>query len=57
MNRDISDSVGDAKSGAANRTEDVKTVQGLLNVQIVEDRRSDRFLAVMDASVARLWRQ
>ena len=46
MNRDINHSVGDSKLGAANRTEDVKTVQGLLNVQIVKDRRSDHFLAV-----------
>jgi lysozyme len=46
MNKDVSESVGDPKAGAANRTEDVKTVQGLLNVQTVEDRRSDRFLAV-----------
>jgi lysozyme len=29
-----------------NRDEDVKTVQGLLNVQIVKDRRSDGFLGI-----------
>jgi lysozyme len=46
MNKDVSDSVGDPKAGAANRTEDVKTVQGLLNVQMVKDRLSGRFLAV-----------
>jgi len=44
--------VGDPKKGAANRTDDVKTVQGLLNVQMVKDRRSDRFLAV-DGRVGR----
>lgn len=49
MERDISESVGDAKNAAGNRGNgdaDVKTVQGLLNVQIVADRRSDRFLSV-----------
>jgi hypothetical protein len=44
--KDIRDSVGDAKKGAVNRDDDVKTVQGLLNVQIVTDRRSDRFISV-----------
>jgi lysozyme len=46
LNTNIRDSVGDPKEGAANRDEDVRTVQGLLNVQIVKDHRSDRFLAV-----------
>ena len=46
MDTDIGDSVGDAKKGAINRTKDVETVQGLLNVQIVKDRGSDRFVAV-----------
>ena len=40
------DSVGDPKAGAANRVEDVKTVQGLLNVQIIKDNRSDRLFEV-----------
>ena len=46
MDKDIRDSVGDPKLGAVNRDDDVKTVQGLLNVQIIRDRRSDRLLAV-----------
>jgi GH24 family phage-related lysozyme (muramidase) len=46
LERDIIDSVGDAKKGAVNREDDVRTVQGLLNVQIVTDRRSDRFISV-----------
>ena len=46
LNTDIRDSVGDPKKGAVNRDEDVRTVQGLLNVQIVKDRRSERFVAV-----------
>lgn len=43
-NNYISHSVGDPKKGAANRHEDVKVVQGLLNVQIIKDDRSDRLL-------------
>ena len=46
MNSYISDSVGDAKQGAKNRTGEVKAVQGYLNIQIVVDRRSDAFLQV-----------
>ena len=37
-------SVGDLKKGAANRDEDVRTLQGLLNVQITKDNCSDRVL-------------
>ena len=44
MNTDIADSVGDQKKGARNSQGDVKTVQGLLNIQLVVDRRSDPFL-------------
>jgi hypothetical protein len=44
MNTSIRDSVGDPKAGAANRDGDVKTVQGLLSVQIIQERRSDRLL-------------
>jgi GH24 family phage-related lysozyme (muramidase) len=43
---EIRDSVGDPKQGAANRTDDVKTVQGELNMHLVEDHRSDRWLEV-----------
>ncbi len=39
-------SVGDPKKGAANRDEDVKIVQGLLNLEIVKDNRSDRLLEI-----------
>ncbi len=46
MNPEIRDSVGDPKEGAANRDTDVRIVQGELNMHLVEDRRSDRFLAV-----------
>jgi len=46
LNRDIGHSVGDPRQGAANRTGDVETVQGLLNVQMVKDRRSDRLTTV-----------
>jgi len=44
MDNSIRASVGDPKQGSANRDHDVKTVQGLLNVQIIQDRRSDRLL-------------
>jgi lysozyme len=46
LERDIIGSVGDTKKGAGNRDDDVKTVQGLLNVQIVADRRRDSFISV-----------
>lgn len=46
LNTEIYDSVGKPGKGASNRDEDVKTIQGLLNVQIVKDHRSDRLLAV-----------
>jgi lysozyme len=46
LNMEIRDSVGDPKQGATNRTDDVKTVQGLLNMHLIEDRRSDRWLEV-----------
>jgi len=46
LDRPLGKSVGDAKKGAANRDEDVSTVQGLLNVQIIKDNRSDRLLEV-----------
>jgi lysozyme len=45
-NNHITYSVGDPKKGAANRPEEVKTVQGLLNVQIIKDHRSDRLLRI-----------
>ncbi len=45
-NNYISHPVGDPKKGAANRHEDVKVVQGLLNVQIIRDDRSDRLLPI-----------
>jgi len=44
MNNSIHDSVGDPQLKARNRDDDVKTVQGLLNVQIIEGRRSDNLL-------------
>lgn len=43
-NNHIPYSVGDLKEDAANRREDVSVVQGLLNVQIIKDNRSDRLL-------------
>ena len=46
VDTDIRDSVGDVKKGAINRIKDVETVQGLLNVQVVKDRGSARFVAV-----------
>jgi len=45
-NNYITQSVGDPKKSAANRHEDVKVAQGLLNVQIIKDNRSDRLLPV-----------
>jgi lysozyme len=45
-NNHITSPVGDPKQRAANRSEDVKTVQGLLNVQIIKDHRSDRLLRI-----------
>jgi hypothetical protein len=57
MNKDVSDSVGDPKAGAANRTEDVKTVQGLLDYLDVEDVVAIVSFGWMEASAARLWRQ
>ena len=44
MNTDIRDSVGDPKEGATNRTDDVKIVQGLLNMQAVSRNHVDRLL-------------
>ena len=46
MDRAINDSVGDTKQGAVNPENDVRTVQGMLNIRIVKDGRGDRFLAV-----------
>jgi GH24 family phage-related lysozyme (muramidase) len=46
MNSSIGDPVGSVKLGAKNRTSDVKTVQGYLNIQIIKDGRSDKFLDV-----------
>ena len=45
-NNHIPYSVGDLKEDAANRREDVSVVQGLLNVQIIKDNRSDRLLRI-----------
>ncbi len=45
-NNYITQSVGDPEKGAANRHEEVKVVQGLLNVQIIKDNRSDRLLPI-----------
>ncbi|MGH7814098.1 MAG: glycoside hydrolase family protein [Candidatus Binataceae bacterium] len=42
----ISYPVGDARKGAVNRHDEVKVVQGLLNVQIIKDGRSDRLLQI-----------
>jgi len=56
MNNSIRASVGDPKQDSANRDEDVKTVQGLLNIQIIQDRRSDRLLELsgrMDSDTGR----
>jgi lysozyme len=46
LNMEIRGSVGDPEEGATNATDDVKTVQGLLNMHLVEDHRSDPWLAV-----------
>jgi lysozyme len=46
LDMEIRDSVGDPKQGAANRTDDVKIVQGLLNMQMVENGRCDHLLKV-----------
>jgi lysozyme len=43
---EIRDSVGDPKEGAANRGGDVKTAQGLLNIQMAQNGRCDRLLTV-----------
>jgi hypothetical protein len=47
MDMYISGSVGDPNKGAANFAEDLRTVQGYLNIQIIEDRRGDPFLHVV----------
>ncbi|MBV8055660.1 MAG: hypothetical protein JO071_10520 [Deltaproteobacteria bacterium] len=52
MNNSIRASVGDPKQGSANRDDDVKTVQGLLNIRIIQDRRSDRLLELSGRVVA-----
>jgi len=49
MNSSIGDSVGDPKKGAKNRTGDVKTVQGYLNIQLIKDGCGDKFLDVTGA--------
>jgi lysozyme len=46
MKQSISDSVGDPKRGAANRTDDVKKVQGCINIQLVKGHQSGDFLGV-----------
>ncbi len=44
VNQQIRHSVGDSKKGAANHEADVRTVQGQLNIHLVQDHRSDRWL-------------
>lgn len=46
LNNYITYSVGDPKQGAANRHDEVETIQGLLNVQIIKDNRGDRLLPI-----------
>lgn len=48
LNNYISNSVGDPKKvkSSDNRDSEVKTVQGLLNVQIIKDNRSDQLLKI-----------